>query len=49
MWVSVLALLSLQASFQLPPRGTAVMMARTIAPVQPRRLRRSGTIIETFR
>jgi TRAP-type mannitol/chloroaromatic compound transport system permease large subunit len=33
-WVSVLALLSLQASFLLPPLGYAVMMARTIAPVR---------------
>jgi len=30
-WVAVLALLSLQASFLLPPLGYAVMMARTMA------------------
>ncbi len=33
-WVSVLALLSLQASFLLPPLGYAVMMARTSAPTR---------------
>jgi tripartite ATP-independent transporter DctM subunit len=33
-WVSVLTLLTLQASFLLPPLGYAVMIARTLSPVR---------------
>jgi tripartite ATP-independent transporter DctM subunit len=35
-WVSVLALLALQASFLVPPIGYAVMMARSAGPVRVR-------------
>jgi TRAP-type mannitol/chloroaromatic compound transport system permease large subunit len=31
-WISVLALLALQASFLVPPSGYAVMMARSVLP-----------------
>jgi TRAP-type mannitol/chloroaromatic compound transport system permease large subunit len=31
-WISVLALLALQASFLVPPSGYAVMMSRSVMP-----------------